>query len=139
VIDLFDTLKYIVAIAAAWLVAHLIKFAVALARRDYKTFFLSGGMPSAHSAVIVSVATLVGLIEGIGSATFAVAFAAALIVTYDATHVRQMAARTTRMLNTMHSEAKDTVPVHNGHTTSEVIAGSILGGLVAVVVFFATK
>lgn len=134
-----DSFKYIIAMAAAWLGAHLIKYIIALSRNEYKTFFLSGGMPSAHSALIVALTMLVGLVEGIDSAPFAVALAVAMIVTYDAMHVRRMAAATAREVNKLQAKQDSSVEVHNGHTGLEVAAGVVLGVIIALVVFFATK
>ncbi len=134
-----DSFKYIIAMAAAWLGAHLIKYIIALRRNEYKTFFLSGGMPSAHSALIVALTTLVGLVEGIDSAPFAIALAVAMIVTYDAMHVRRMAAATAREVNKLQAKQGSSVEVHNGHTGLEVTAGVTLGVIIALVVFFATK
>lgn len=134
-----DSFKYIIAMGVAWLGAHLIKFGIALARSEYKTFFLSGGMPSAHSALVVALTTLLGLVEGVTSTVFAVALALAMIVTYDAMHIRQMAAATAQELNRLRSKEMMPLVVHNGHTGLEVLAGIVLGIGIALVVFFATK
>lgn len=138
-LEFIDSFKYVIVMGAAWLGAHLIKYAIALSRNEYKTFFLSGGMPSAHSALIVALTTLIGLVEGVDSAPFAIALAVAMIVTYDAMHVRRMAAATAREVNKLQAKQTSPVEVHNGHTGLEVAAGVLLGAAVALVVFFATK
>ena len=43
----------------------------------------SGGMPSSHSAVVIAIATFIGLKEGVHSSIFGLAFIFAMIVIYD--------------------------------------------------------
>lgn len=138
-IELIDSFKYLIVMAVAWFGAHFIKFLIALKRQEYKTFFLSGGMPSAHSALVVALATLVGCTKGITSTNFALALALAMIVTYDAMHVRRMAAQTAEAINLSQDPSLKKVAIYNGHSGIEVFVGTILGVAVALVVFFATK
>ena len=137
---------YLYAIIAAWLVAHCIKYAISLIKKSGTSFseqlFMSGGMPSAHSAVIVATATSIGLGEGFDSAIFALAAAVTLIVIYDASHVRYMAGRTAEVVNQLTMQRKQAaLPIHvsRGHTLTEVLAGCALGVVIGVVVFLATK
>jgi acid phosphatase family membrane protein YuiD len=70
---------YLIAIIAAWFVAHVIKYVISKIQNKERSFseqlFMSGGMPSSHSAVIMSVTTLVALREGITSPLFALSAA----------------------------------------------------------------
>ncbi len=50
--------------------------------------FGSGGMPSAHSAVVVSLATAMALKHSVGSDYFAIAMTFTVIIIYDAINVR---------------------------------------------------
>ena len=54
---------------------------------DLSRFHGSGGMPSSHTAMVVSAAVMVGALNGYASGIFAVAVVIALIVMYDATGV----------------------------------------------------
>jgi len=79
---------------ASTLLAQIIKVLVILIserRVAWDMITSTGGMPSSHSAGVVAAATSVGLIDGWGSTTFAVACALAIVVMYDATGVRRAA------------------------------------------------
>ena len=70
----------------AWAVAELAKGLLSLAHNkkvNLSSFFRSGGMPSAHAALVSSLATAVAIEDGLGSASFAIATILALIVMYD--------------------------------------------------------
>jgi len=69
--------------ASAWLLAQLIKTLVALVQGkgfDFSNMVGSGGMPSAHSAVVTSLATAVAITQGLGSVAFAIAAILAFIL-----------------------------------------------------------
>jgi acid phosphatase family membrane protein YuiD len=95
----------------------------------------TGGMPSAHSALVTALATGVGQTLGWASPEFAVALIFAIIVMYDAAGVRQAAGKQARILNQMIDELFHEHPEFNGdrlkellgHTPVQVIAGSALG------------
>lgn len=106
----------------------------------------TGGMPSSHSAGVVSVATSIGLIDGWGSTTFAVATTLALIVMYDATGVRRAAGVHAEYLNVIakelshifkqDGEEQKALKTLLGHTYLQVTAGMIQGILVALIVHY---
>ena len=84
------------------LIAQTIKFSLHLIfdkKIDFRLFTTTGGMPSAHSAFVVGLATSVGLIRGFSSIEFAIAFVNALVVMYDAAGVRRAAGRQAACLN----------------------------------------
>ena len=137
---------YLIVIVLAWGVAHGIKYVISRVQQQEHTLleklFMSGGMPSSHSAVITGVTTLIGLKEGVDSALFGLAVAVTLVVIYDAAHVRRMAGTTARSLYGLAELLKKKIeqhPVYNGHTIIEVAAGTALGVVLALVVFFATQ
>lgn len=84
---------YLIAIAAAWVVAQGAKFLIESVRRrgpiDYKSLYSSGDMPSSHTAAVIALMTVVGLKNGIDSAVFGIATLFAAIVMYDAVMVRR--------------------------------------------------
>ena len=83
--------KVLMVVAVAWLLAQVIKIIGTLIterRFEPKRIFGDGGMPSAHSATVVSLAVMVGHTEGFGSAAFAIALILAVVVMNDATGVR---------------------------------------------------
>ena len=122
----------------AWFLAQLIKVAldaVLLRKLDLRRFFSSGGMPSSHSALVVSCATAIGKLEGIGSPLFALAAIVAVVVMYDACNVRRSAGDTARLVNkllermeaTTAEEIADSIREVMGHTPLQVLAGAVLG------------
>lgn len=99
----------------------------------------TGGMPSAHSALVAALATGVGQTAGWASSEFAIAVVFAVIVMYDAAGVRQAAGKQARILNQIideffqedHHFNEDRLKELLGHTPFQVIAGSILGVLIS--------
>lgn len=101
----------------------------------------SGGMPSAHSALVGALATGVGLQMGCSSAEFAIAALFAVIVMYDAAGVRQAAGKQARILNQIIDEMFQEGKEFNeerlkeliGHTPFQVLVGLSLGIGIAMV------
>ncbi len=137
ILDIFDNHILIVALIAC-LVAQALKVVVELARHgklNLRSLVETGGMPSAHSALVTSLAAGVGQTAGWASSEFAVAFIFAIIVMYDAAGVRQAAGQQARILNQIIDELfredsqfnEDRLKELLGHTPFQVIVGSILG------------
>ncbi|MGC8487541.1 MAG: divergent PAP2 family protein [Clostridia bacterium] len=101
----------------------------------------AGGMPSSHSAMVTSLATAVGYVEGWHSALFAIVTVFALIVLYDAVGIRQAVGRQGRFLNEMQREPewgdwpRAHLPELVGHTPAEVLAGAVWGILLTIVFY----
>jgi len=126
----------------AWTIAQLIKAFVTLTRKkrfDWWFLFRSGGMPSAHTALVCALATAVAMIQGFNSVTFAIAVILAMVVMYDAAGVRQAVGRQARIINRIVKELREKRPKGEverdlrefiGHTQFQVIAGAILGIIV---------
>jgi len=95
---------------------------------DIRNFFITyGGMPSSHTALAVSVTTLVGLRQGITSALFAVALCFTLLVMRDAMTVRYILGKQGQALNQLlHTQSGTTrFPERLGHSMLEVLAGAV--------------
>lgn len=131
--------KALIAPLVAWAIAQLIKVVIELIqnhRLDLGRLVSSGGMPSSHSATVSALATTIGLIEGTGSATFAIAVVLAGVVLYDSAGVRQSVGKQAVVLNRIIRELRDRRPIAEvetdlkeliGHTAFEVAAGVALG------------
>ncbi len=126
----------------ACLLAQLLKAIVEILQHgkvNLRTMVTTGGMPSAHSALVTALATGIGQTIGWASGEFAIAFCFAIIVMYDAAGVRQAAGKQARILNQILDELFREHPTFNedrlkellGHTPVQVIAGSILGVVVS--------
>lgn len=140
------TSPYLIAIVLAWIVAQGLKYVIAVIRTRNKAslrqFYLSGNMPSAHSAGVVALATVVGLRDGFGSALFGIAFLFAAVVMYDAVMVRRSSGEQGIAIQALikFSKADVVIPrAAKGHTPAEVVVGIVLGIAIGLVVFLATK
>ena len=72
----------------------------------------SGGMPSVHSAVVVSLSTAMALKYGIMSDYFAIALTFTVIIIYDAMNVRFQAGQHAAAINKSLWEKKFNEPVY---------------------------
>jgi acid phosphatase family membrane protein YuiD len=135
--DIINNRVLLVALVACFVAQGLkLIFEVIKNRKvDLRVLVTTGGMPSAHSALVTALAAGVGQTLGWSSANFAVAAIFAIIVMYDAAGVRQAAGKQARILNQMIDELFDDKPdlfqerlkELLGHTPVQVIAGSVLG------------
>jgi acid phosphatase family membrane protein YuiD len=137
---------YIVALIAGWVVAQGAKYIIMVIRHrsfdHLRQLYLSGNMPSAHSATVVALVVVIGLRDGIDSGLFGLAALLASIVMYDAMMVRRSSGEQGKAIQQLIKEQKSTVPMPRaakGHTPVEVLIGGALGSVIGLVVFLATK
>lgn len=141
--DQFGILSNPVLIAGftSWVLAQLIKVPwnyLATGKWDWVLLLRAGSMPSSHSALVASVAHASGLFVGFASPLFALALTLAAIVIYDATGIRRQAGKHAEIINRI---VRDTVKGKRtkekqlkevlGHTPLEALAGTLLGIVVA--------
>lgn len=123
---------------AACIIAQVLKLIIDLIQNgkvSAKVLTTTGGMPSAHSALVTALAAGVGENLGWKSAEFAIATIFAIVVMYDAAGVRQAAGKQARILNQMmdelfsedHKFNEEKLKELLGHTPVQVIAGAVLG------------
>jgi acid phosphatase family membrane protein YuiD len=125
----------------AWLLAQISKLLIVLLReREFHLSYMTsaGGMPSSHSAIVVALATRIGMEEGVGSTAFAIAFVFAGVVLSAAAGIRRAVRVQARFINRMMEEVIELKRFNEkrllellGHTPFEVFVGSLLGLLVA--------
>ena len=101
---------------------------------DPKFLLISGHMPSAHSAFVVSITTVVAFFDGIYSIAFAISFVFSYIVIYDALKIRINIGHNGEVLNKLIKEIpeikKENYPILRervGHKPLEVLVGAVLG------------
>ncbi|MFZ1458512.1 MAG: divergent PAP2 family protein [Candidatus Saccharimonadales bacterium] len=131
---------YLIAPFLGFLLAQVIKYALASRHdKNRRQFFRSGNMPSSHTAVVVSLATVIYVHEGL-STLFSVAAVLAVITIYDALVARRsIGEQGAALLRLIEKSpfAKDPLPrVALGHNPREVIAGGILGLVIGLTVAF---
>lgn len=145
-IELVNNKPLIIA-ALSWLSAGVLKVLVEL--RVNRKLHLSrivgaGGMPSSHTATVVSLAIALGHYNGLSSSEFALAAIFAIIVIHDAVGVRLETGKQAKVLNTMmfESEAfKDLdfekqLKEYVGHTPLQALAGAVVGIVVSIFMMF---
>jgi len=137
---------YIIAILLGWIVAQGAKYLIVAVRRrrfdHIRQLYLSGNMPSAHSATVIALTTVVALKDGIDSGLFAVVALLAGIVMYDAVMVRRSSGEQGIAIQKLIKEQKSMVALPRaakGHTPLEVVVGALFGAAIGLVVFLATK
>lgn len=101
---------------------------------DVERSLWSGGMPSVHSSVVVSLATAFALKYGIHHDLFAIVMWFTVIIIYDAINVRYEAGLHAKMINERLWEKK--LKESLGHLPSEAFAGSLLWIIVAITLFY---
>ncbi len=141
--DFFEEYKYIILPISTWFFIQLFKLIydlVTTKKFNFKRILGAGGMPSSHSAVVTSLATLIGKNEGIESSVFAVSLVFACVVMYDAAGVRRAAGKQAKLLNKIVETPELTkVQVSEklvealGHSPKQVIVGAIIGVVVGLI------
>lgn len=132
------------------LIAQFVKIPIHfLASRELKwsLMFSTGGMPSSHTATIISLTTAIGITSGAQSNEFAIAVIVSLIVMHDAMGVRRHAGYHAEVLNALladfnllietlkhpslkKTESRDKLKELLGHQPAEVFFGAITGIIV---------
>ena len=131
---------------AAGFIAQVIKFFIKSNKQKIKlkNMIAYSGMPSGHSAITISLLTIVGLEEGLASPLFALSAILALIVIRDALGIRKYLGQHGKVLNILVKDLEDDKLVDEqyphlleniGHTPIQVVAGSILGFVVSYIGF----
>ena len=130
-------MRIMITAAVAWFIAQALKMILSFAENkkiDWELATASGGMPSSHTAFVVSASTMIGKSEGFESAIFALSAVLALIVMYDAMHVRRAVGNIGQTLNQMINRFNKTgkLDIENvkeilGHSPLQVAAGFVLG------------
>lgn len=116
---------------SVWLVTQTLKWVLAKRHNPDAKFSDSGGMPSAHAAVIGSAATAIAWRDGLDSSLFGLAAVVTAIVMHDAFRLRWAVGEQASRINAIIDQAKlKNVPsavVWRGHRLREVVAGFLLG------------
>ena len=118
------------AVQSVKILLHIIKYK----KMDPKFLLISGHMPSAHTAFVVSITMVVAFFDGIYSTAFAISFVFSYIVIYDALNIRTNIGYNGEVVNKLVKEIpgikKENYPILRervGHKPLEVLVGAILG------------
>ena len=132
--------RYLIVPFATWFFIQLFKLIydlVTTKKFNFKRILGAGGMPSSHSAVVVSLATMIGKEYGINSAIFGLSIIFAFVVMYDAAGVRRAAGKQAKLLNKIvqtpglsNVQVSEKLQEVLGHTPTQVFVGAFIGGVV---------
>ena len=133
--------KIFLTVLCSWIIAQALKVLVGFfiqKKLDFRWFVGTGGMPSSHTAGASCLATAIGLSYGFDSVHFALAASFAIVVMFDAQGVRRATGRQARILNKIMDDIYWQGKIQEGrlrefigHTPIEVIAGFVLGVVIA--------
>lgn len=136
------TNKIFLAIVIAGVFAQLIKIAIFIFKHkqkfNIKDLIVTGGMPSSHSALVISLVVITALTEGF-TTTFFLAAVFAVVVIRDAFGVRRTAGEEGKILDKVIKASRLKIKTFHyslGHTPSEVSVGILIGIISAVLVYF---
>ncbi len=126
-----------------WFIIQTYKVIVDLVknrRLNVKRIMGAGGMPSSHSAIVTSLATIIGKEQGIDSPIFALAVIFAFVVMYDAAGVRRAAGKQASLLNKIIEtpgltglQVSGRLVEVLGHTPFQVFVGALIGIIVGLI------
>ena len=127
-----------------WFFIQIFKFLTDLIvnkKINIKRIMGAGGMPSSHSAVVSSLAVLIGKEYGFDSGIFALSLIMAFVVMYDAAGIRRAAGKQATILNKIletpgltTGEVQEKLIEALGHTPIQVFVGAIIGVIVGAMV-----
>ncbi len=142
---IFDN-YYIMVPIIAWFVAQTIKVVIeSIKEKKFKFSRIigNGGMPSGHAAVVSSLAVVTLMDYGVESTQFGMVTVFALIILADAIGVRYETGKQAKAINEIIEDLNENeieVEIRQlkeqvGHRPVEVLAGTILGIVIAYVIF----
>lgn len=143
-ISFFEQYKFLIVPILVWFVIQSFKVVYELIttkKFNFKRIMGAGGMPSSHSAVVTSLATMVGKEYGTDSAIFAISLVFACVVMYDAAGVRRAAGKQAKLLNKIIEtpgltgiQVTERLVEVLGHSPMQVIVGASIGIMVGLIV-----
>lgn len=135
--------KYVLVPFMVWFGIQIFKVITDLVKTrkfNFKRIMGAGGMPSSHSAVVTSLASLIGKNQGYDTPIFGISVIFAFIVMYDAAGVRRAAGKQAKILNKIVEtpgltgvQVSEKLVEVLGHTPIQVLVGAIIGIIIGLV------
>ncbi len=127
------------------LIAQILKFFIDFflqKKANYSILISTGGMPSSHTAFVVTLVYSIALLYSVHSIEFAISATFAAIVIHDAMGVRYQVGKQAEVLNEVKKNLETLLKTKNklkevkellGHKPIEVLGGIIIGVLTAII------
>lgn len=141
--NFYNDYRYIIVPFFTWVAIQIFKVIWDLVTKkkfNFKRVLGAGGMPSAHSAVVIALTTMVGRSQGTTSPMFGIALIFSLVVMYDATGVRREAGKQAHLLNEIINtpglsqvQVKEKLVEALGHTPIQVFVGALVGFIIGMI------
>lgn len=141
--NFFEQYKYLTVPITVWLFIQTFKVIwdlITTHKFNFKRIIGAGGMPSSHSAITTTIATMIGKSQGFDSPIFALAFIVACVVMYDAAGVRRAAGKQAKLLNKLietpgltNVQVQEKLVEVLGHTPVQVFVGAAIGIIVGLI------
>ncbi|MFH1325988.1 MAG: divergent PAP2 family protein [Candidatus Falkowbacteria bacterium] len=139
--------KIILLPVLATLIAQSLKFVIKSngLKFNWQNLLAYSGMPSSHAAIVLSLATIIGLEQGWSSPLFGFAFIFAFLIIRDALGLRQYLGHHGKILNVLIKELKTDKLLDKsypklleriGHTPKQVLVGGIIGIVVSMIGYY---
>jgi hypothetical protein len=129
----------------SWVTAQGLKVIIGLVTEkkfNFNWILRTGGMPSAHSAAVVGLASSLGKEVGFSSPLFAMSCFFALMTMFDAQTWRRSIGVQARILNRIMDDLQSKRKIRDdrlkelaGHTPTEVFAGALIGILITLLFY----
>lgn len=126
-------------------IVQTIKIIIDLSKGNFSwnVFLNYGGMPSGHTALVISTATIIGIYTNWNSPVFLLSAILALLVIRDAIGFRMQLSEHAKILNKLIKELPDDKeykypysPERIGHTFSQVITGGLIGLILTFILYW---
>ena len=141
-------LQILIAPLVSALIAQLLKLLVKSngLKFDWQSIYSYSGMPSSHAAMIISLTTSVGLIEGLDSPLFYASIIISFFIIRDALGLRNYVGRQAQVFNNLVKDLSGNKIISSekyprllekiGHTPAQILAGGLLGFLISLAGYF---
>ena len=128
-------------------IAQLIKFFIKTNKQkfNFNNILVYSGMPSGHSAMVISLSTIIGLILNWDSPIFAISIILSIIIIRDALGIRRYLGEHGKVLNILVKDLEDDEVLDKkyphllesiGHTPAQVLVGALIGFFISLLGYF---
>ena len=131
--------EFALSIFISWALVNILKAIIHWAKKGQFTkspVITSGGMPSAHTSLVVSLSSALFLETGF-SLIFCIGLVLSCIVIYDALKVRSVVEEHSKVLNRLLKERGEEPKLEEsvGHTPAEVLVSIVISIIIPVLIY----